>query len=51
MIEDGLVLMGAGIITVLLFLTLLVLATYASAAIVRRIEARRAGKASKPSGK
>lgn len=44
MLEEGLVLMGVGIGTVLSFLTLLVLSVHASAAVIRRIEARRAGK-------
>jgi len=44
MMEDGLVLMGAGMGTVALFLTLMVLAVHASAAIIRRVEGNKAAK-------
>lgn len=45
MIEEGLVLMGAGMGVVLLFLVLMVYSVHGSAAIIRRVEARRKAKA------
>ena len=46
MIREGLVLMGAGMGVVLLFLVLMVYSVHGSAAIARRLEARKEAKAS-----